>query len=254
MSDYKVSICIPAYENGLYIKRLLESIKNQTYKNYEVILTDDSVENEVLDIVTDYKDIMVIEYYRNNERLGPTKNCNRAISLAKGEYIKVMHHDDWFANDKSLEKFVNMLEKNNDVSLAFSGTEQVSTERRYTRHIESEQVKKIQQDWRNLFLGNYIGAPSATIFKNEGWTFDENLKWCVDYELYMRILRNNSNFTYTEAPLICIGESETQVTQACMEDKKLRHDEYKYVYEKFELKHYPQFFKAYVIETLKYLL
>lgn len=254
MADCKVSICIPAYNNGLYIKRLFDSIEQQSYRDYEIILTDDSPQNEVVDVVDNYKDKMAIRYYKNDEQLGPTKNCNRAISFARGEYIKVMHHDDWFAQNDGLQCFVDMLDKNSRVSLAFSGTEQVSAKKRYTRHIEPDQVKKLKLDWRNLFLGNYIGAPSATIFRNEGWAFDENLKWCVDYELYMRILEKNKIFAYTELPLICIGESETQVTRSCVADKKLRYDEYKYVYKKFDLKNNPIYRKAYFIETLKYYL
>ena len=61
----KVSICIPAYNNGPGVKRLLESIKNQTYKDYEVILTDDSTTEEVRKAVDESG---VVVNYTKNER------------------------------------------------------------------------------------------------------------------------------------------------------------------------------------------
>lgn len=252
MAEPKVSICIPAYNNGESVQRLLDSIVQQSYCDYEVILTDDSPGNEVADVVKEYENRIPFRYYRNEMQLGPTKNCNQAISFAKGEYIKVMHHDDWFENENSLEIFVDMMQKHPDVSLAFSGTEQVGRDTRYSRCIHPRDVQRLKSDWRNLFLGNWIGAPSATIFKNEGWLFDENLKWCVDYELYMRILEQNPQFEYTELPIICIGESETQVTQSCMRDEDLRYNEHKYVYKKFNLSKKPVLLKAYLTETIHY--
>lgn len=250
----KVSICIPAYNNGVYIERLFNSIIQQSYKDFEVVITDDSnpMCDDVYNVINKYKDKIKIGYYRNKVQLGPTKNCNKAISLAQGEYIKIMHHDDWFTDQDSLEKFVMMMQNNKNIGFAFSGTRQVSLKKTYERHILPKQVKNIRKDWRNVFLGNYIGAPSATIFRNEGWKFDDNLKWCVDYELYMRILRKNSAFEYTELPLICIGESDTQVTQDCMADYDLRYNEYKYVYKKFKLYQKPRLFCSYLFETLTY--
>jgi hypothetical protein len=65
--------------------------------------------------------------------------------------------------------------------------------------------------------------------------FDKNLKWLVDLELYIRMLRANKNFVYTEKPLVSIGVSSSQVTNSCISDRELNIREYSYVYKKLGL-------------------
>ena len=225
MEDGKegVSICIPAYNNKEYVRRLLNSIQIQTYRDYEVVITDDSSGQEVEQVVAEYAVNMSIRYYRNGSPLGPTRNNNRAISLAEKKYVKIMHHDD--------------------------GQGKSSYE-----HIRRDQAESLARDWRNLYFGNWIGAPSVTIFRNKGWLFDKNLVWRVDCELYMRILSENYQFEYTELPLIYLGTSDTQLTKSCREDNKLMYDEQKYIYRKYKMHTKFRFWKSYIAETVKYNL
>lgn len=252
VEEVSVSICIPAYNNEAYIRRLLESIRMQTYRDYEVVITDDSSGREVERVVEEYADSMPIRYYRNPSQMGSTRNNNQAISFAEGRYVKIMHHDDWFARPDSLEQLVFLLEEHPEADLAFSGEGRVGNGRCSYEHIKSDRAELLAKDWRNLFLGNWIGEPSVTIFRNKGWLFDENLIWCVDYELYMRILQKNPRFMYTELPLVCIGLSDTQVTRTCQKDRKLMYDEHKYVYKKFNLGKNLRFRWCYIVETIKY--
>lgn len=233
-SKVKVSICIPAYNNIESIRRLVESILNQSYGDYEVIITDDSTTDEVEQYIAQVKDER-FHYIHNAEQLGATANCNTAIRKAHGEYIKVMHHDDWFTDSHSLGKMVVMLEQNENAVMAFSGTYQVSKTDRFARSITSEQEAFINTDADNLFAGNYIGAPSATIWRNCGMLFDEKIKWLVDVELYIRLLREKGTYVYSTEPLISIGISDTQVTTSCLQDRKLILDENVYVYHKLGL-------------------
>ena len=237
----KVSICIPAYKNPGGIERLLASIKRQTYTDYEVIITDDSPDESVKRVV-DNCEIEHIQYFRNQTRLGATANWNEAVRHASGDYVKMMHHDDWFSQDDSLAEFVAMLDHHPEVTLAFCGTWQVTlyeegeeTKERFARHIKEEHLKLISEDWHNLFLGGYIGAPSATIYRRCGVEYEEQLKWLVDVEFYMRILRENPKFTHTNAPLICIGISKEQLTEQCYADGKLNMFEYGFLYREFAL-------------------
>lgn len=226
----KVSICIPAYNNGEGVKRLLDSIKNQTYKDYEVILTDDSTTEEVKKAVDESG--VVVNYTKNDTRDGSTANWNKAIDKASGDYIKIMHHDDWFTDSESLEKMVRLLDENPEAILAFSGTMQVGTENSYSRHIKMEDAELIRKDWRNLYLGNTIGAPSSVIYRKTLKRYDTNLKWLVDSEFYLQLLDGNKPFAYTEAPLISIGVGDDQITNSCISDSEVNIREYKYVYNK----------------------
>lgn len=232
MNNPKVSICIPCYNNVEGIKRLLDSITEQIFMDYEVIVTDDSTSDNVKKIVTQYKNI---RYYHNTERLGATKNCNAAIAKATGKYIKLMHHDDWFTDIYSLDNFVYMMEKNPNAILAFSGTVQVQENDSYKRHISKEDASMYEKDYRMVFLRNKIGAPSAVIFQNKNVSFDENLTWLVDMDLYLQLLKDNDTFIYSEEPYVCIGMSDEQLTRSCMCDVELQKREYAYVFQKHKL-------------------
>ena len=254
----KVSICIPAYKNPGGIKRLLASVHNQTYADYEVIITDDSPDESVKAVVLESQ-IADIRYYKNDKRKGATANWNEAVSYASGEYIKMMHHDDWFSDENSLAEFVTMLDEHPEVNLAFCGTWQVTlseegeeTDARFARHISKEHCELITKDWHNLFLGGYIGAPSATIYRNVGIDYEEQLKWLVDVEFYMRLLRENSGFVHTERPLICIGVSANQLTEQCIEDGELNIFEYGFLYREFALQDNKQYRNKFIQIALRY--
>lgn len=228
----KVSICIPAYNNERSIERLLKSIYHQTYKDYEIIITDDSNDNRVKELVSHYPDV---RYYKNEKRLGSTANWNEAVLKSHGDYIKIMHHDDWFSGEDSLKQFVQMLEEHQEADIAFSGTLQSKGTESYERHILGKDVKLIKDNYKNLFLGNTIGAPSATIYKKNNIQFDENLTWLVDMEFYMNVLKNNPQFIYSNEPLVSIGMSQEQLTESCITDKEINIREYGYIYVKYSL-------------------
>ena len=77
-----ISICIPAYQNKKFLERLLKSISIQTFKDFEVVVSDDSPTNELENICRSYSDTFKIHYYRNAIPLGTPGNWNFAISKA----------------------------------------------------------------------------------------------------------------------------------------------------------------------------
>lgn len=229
----KVSICIPTYNNSEKVKRLLDSVCIQTYKDYEIIISDNSDDTSVQEIINNYH-FDRIKYIHNDNNIGPVANWNNTLEVATGIYIKIMFADDWFAAENSLEKFVNMLETHSEIELAFSGTYQVDENNISRRAILPEDASKLLHDTNVLFIGNYIGAPSAVIYRNNKMKFDTKLKWLVDLELYMRLLERGG-FIYTEEPLVSIGISQEQMTMECKKDWILQLREYKYIYFKHKL-------------------
>src|SRR5947208_1047223 len=101
-----ISICIPTYQRIDFLKRLLNSISNQTFKDFEVIVTDDSPGDEVAKLCQQYPQLN-LQYFKNDPALGTPANWNRAVSKANGEWIKLIHDDDWFATENALELFCN---------------------------------------------------------------------------------------------------------------------------------------------------
>lgn len=252
----KVSICIPSYNNVDEVKHLLESIYEQEYRDFEVNISDDSTNDEIAEIVQRFQeryDKEQIHYIHNEKGLGHIFNWNAAIKMATGEYIKIMFSDDWFTDCKSLGTFVAMLDENPDAMLAFCGSRQVmlagsqaegvrhltkeNTKDSYDRHASAEFISRLERDYRNLFLGNEIGTPSASIYRRgkELSLFDEQSNWASDMFLYFELLRKSGKFAYTTKPLICVGVHENQYTETFSEKDMRIYNDYRYMYSKYHL-------------------
>lgn len=252
----KVSICIPTYNNADEVTHLLESIYEQEYTDFEVNISDDSTNEEITAVVRQYQGRYgkeQIRYIHNEKGLGHIFNWNAAINMATGEYIKIMFSDDWFTNRKSLGEFVRMLDENQDALLAFTGSRQVmldgqsvegvkhitkeNTKTSYDRHASEEFIEGLRQDYRNLFCGNQIGAPSACIYRRGSslTLFDEQSNWASDMYLYFDLLEKNPRFVYTKEPLISIGVHANQYTESFSEKDMRIYNDYRYMYIKYHL-------------------
>lgn len=252
----KVSICVPTYNNADEVKHLLESIYEQEYKDFEVNISDDSTNEEIAMVVKSYQEQYgeeQIRYVHNKKRLGHIINWNAPIRMATGEYIKIMFSDDWFTDCKSLGTFVDMLDKNPEAMLAFCGSRQVmlagsnaegvkhltkeNVKDSYDRHASDEFIDRLRMDYRNLFLGNQIGTPSASIYRRgtELSMFDEQSNWASDMFLYFDLLKKSEKFAYTKEPLICVGVHENQYTETFSERDVRIYNDYRYMYTKYQL-------------------
>src|SRR5438067_7973037 len=98
----KVSVCIPTFRQPECFRRALVSVLEQEFADLEVIVTDDSLNDDIMSVVQEASDPRII-YVKNEVRLGPPLNWNEGIHLARGEYIKVLHHDDWLAQRDALK-------------------------------------------------------------------------------------------------------------------------------------------------------
>lgn len=116
----KVSVIIPNYNHAAYLKQRIDSVLNQTYRDFEVIILDDcSTDNsrEVIEQYRSHEKIVSIVY--NEVNTGNTfKQWDKGISLAKGEYVWIAESDDWCENNL-LETLINGMEKDAGCVLAY---------------------------------------------------------------------------------------------------------------------------------------
>lgn len=246
-----VSICIPCYNSPETFIRLFNSIRIQTFHNYEIVITDDSCDDCIKNVISNYEAEQRLIYVKNEIRLGAVRNCNKALTLASGKYIKIMHDDDWFSAKDSLVKFVNMMNSDDKVVLAFSGSNEVSTDSMHSRSISDAKMERMLETPFNLIYGNYIGAPSATIFKKNNLQFDEKLRWIVDIDFYIQMLKLNNNFAETREALVNIGINSEQETNACKHNKSLVRKEFFYLCKKYKLFRYKRYWHR-ILETVVY--
>ncbi len=210
-----ISICIPAYKKVSFLKRLLDSIEIQTYRHFEVVLTDDSPDNEVFELSRSHALTGSIRYFKNARPLGTPENWNESIRRANGSWIKLMHDDDWFAVPESLEIFVKAVINSPASLFFFSGYSNVFLQRDSTEPILISGLwrKIIRGNVKTLISRNVIGPPSVTLHKNiPAISYDPALKWLVDIDFYIRFLKNTKPELIPEN-LVRVGMSQDQVTQ-----------------------------------------
>ena len=217
MGNVKISICTPSYKRVHFLKRLIESLLIQTYKDFEFIITDDSNDNSVSDLVTNYKGIIDIQYYKNEINLGSSANINYSMSKAKGEWIKLMLDDDWFSSKDSLAKFSEKAEEGKKFIFSAYSNCVENTDNKTLMPATTKELERIIKYPSTLIANNIIGPPSVTmVHKSIVEKFDERMKWRVDQEYYWRILLNEKTFSYINTPEVNVGVGETQVTNTCI--------------------------------------
>jgi len=163
----KVSVIIATYNRSHLISRAIQSILNQTYKNREVIIVDDSSTSKTQDIVSeiDQKDVRMV-YIKNKNRIGFAKSLNKGIRMAKGKYIARLDDDDFWCDAKKLEKQVRFLEEHPDYVLVGGGAIVVDEEgKEYFRILPPETDEEI----RKVMLFDCVFPHGTVVFKKDNW-------------------------------------------------------------------------------------
>lgn len=210
-----LSICIPAYKRTDYLKRLLDSILIQTYTDFEVIVTDDSPGKEVEELCRFYESQLSLLWFKNERTLDTPENWNESIRRASGQWIKLMHDDDWFGSAGSLQQFADAIRSHPEKTFFFSAYANIyeGTERREEKRLNRFWKKALLQDANVLIADNVVGPPSVILHKNDKqiW-YDHNMKYVVDIDFYIRYLEKRPP-VYINQTLINVGINAAQVTK-----------------------------------------
>ncbi|MFL5753383.1 MAG: glycosyltransferase family 2 protein [Bacteroidia bacterium] len=222
----KVSVCIPSYQQPEMLGKCLDSVVMQDYKDYEIIVSDDTPDDSVERLLASEKYRGKAAYYHNPLPLGTPENWNNAVSKAKGSFIKVLHHDDFFTEKYSLGKLVELMDDHSGGDLAFCATRvwNLRTDEKRIHCCSPKQLERIRKEPEFLFFRNMIGAPSATIYSaGLNMDYDEEMKWLVDVDFYIRLLQKNPSLIMSPEPLICTRDGAAgQVTQSVYNDRLLQ--------------------------------
>lgn len=181
----KLSVAIPTCEynnRGVeFLDDLLRTISIQTFKDFEVVISDHSVNSKIEEFCDQNIYDLFIRYYRCdvNHGNGPY-NTNNAIRLCEGEIVKLMFHDDFFYDDESFEKIVLNLNGNEDWLLCGCN---------HTFDDGHSFFNEMYPRWNDNILNgvNTISSPSVLAFKNHLFDkvqFDVNLKMMMDCDFY----------------------------------------------------------------------
>lgn len=222
-----ISICIPTYEmNGKgveYLEYSFNILYHQTYKDFEIVISDHSINNDIKDLCKQWSQVLNINYFQNEYKRGiSSANINNAISNAKGDIIKILFQDDFLYDEYSLEKQLEY----------FKGTWLVTA----CCHYNGEEVyKPFYPYYHNeiQYGRNTISSPSVLMFKNKDMIkFDENLIWLMDVDYYKRLYDKFGDPTICNYISIINREHENQISNT-LATKEIQEQELNYIIQKY---------------------
>ena len=131
-----------------------------------------------------------------------------------------MHDDDWFSSSESLKTFVESIKPdNNFVFSAYTRIYENNTKSPERIFLSPSKNKAVEKEPNLLFANNFIGPPSVTLVHHSiDIKYDESLKWRVDIDFYIRLLKQEKKLSYINRSLINVGMSGSQITQSSIND------------------------------------
>ena len=219
MSDPKISVIMAAFNKCRYIREAIDSILNQTLREFEFIIVDDASTDDTAAIIQGVDDPRIV-LLRNQENLGPAPTRNKAVAAARGEYLAIMDADD-IALPERFKKETDFLDTHPEYGLVGSAflirdeipgaalrLQRVLTDNRDIR----EGLKK--QNW----FGHSTVMLRRSVFTAVGG-YDPAFRYSHDYELMIRVAEKYKVANLAE-PLCIWRSSPGNITNAKTADQK----------------------------------
>lgn len=188
---------MPAYNAGNFIEQAVQSVLDQTYENFELIIINDGSTDNSKAVIESFDDSR-IKYFENGENSGIVFSRNKGLKLAQGEYIGMLDADD-VAHPEKFEKQIAFLAQNKDFGMVGA----------WAKFID-EEGKRLPGGWKLKAKPEMI--PSIMLFKNyflqsavlyrkeciEKFSFREGFDILEDYLIWLEILREHKAWNLPE--------------------------------------------------------
>ena len=185
----KVTVLMPVYNAKIYLREAIDSILNQTFRDFEFLIINDASTDSSKNIILSYKDSR-IRYFENKKNLGVARTLNRGLRLAKGEYIARMDADD-IAIASRLEKQVDYMDKHPKIAVCGTWLKAI-----HDTKSEIWKAPAAHEEIRSLMLFyDAIFHPTVMIrtgiIKKYNLRYSESYLYAEDYELWVRIAKHS---------------------------------------------------------------
>lgn len=253
-----VSVIIPNYNHEIFLKERIDSVLNQSYDNFEIIILDDCSSDNSLDILNEYKSHENVTHFVVNENnTGNTFiQWNRGMHLSKGEFIWIAESDD-FNGRFFLEELLEPLVKDSEVVLSYCQSNKVNNKSEilgnwfnYTYSLDKDLFTKnftmIGNEFIEHFLiyKNVIPNVSAVVFRRTiledliDLKIKNKIKYCGDWLFYIQLIKNKK-ISYSPKLLNNFRFHESSVIARANKSKNF-----------IEIKNLELFFRHYLIKRL----
>ncbi|MEI6948694.1 glycosyltransferase [Paraflavisolibacter sp. H34] len=202
----KISIIIPCYNNGQFLARALESVREQDHAPVEVIVVDDGSTDDTNAVAARYPEVIYL--YQRNQGVSAARNTG--IDHCTGAYVLFLDADDWLLPGALS---VNLRRLRAHPAAGFVSGAHVLVFQ--ARNVESLVTREVTENhYHHLLQGNYIGMLAAVLFRRrvlEEFRYDTSLRGSEDYDLFLRIARRYPVLHHTE-PMAAYRIHETNTS------------------------------------------
>jgi glycosyltransferase involved in cell wall biosynthesis len=218
-----VTFIVPCYNLGHLLEECVQSILQQTYEDFEILIMDDCSPDNTPEIAQSFRDQRVI-HVRNNPNLGHLKNYNLGISLSKGTYIWLISADDRLHSNLVLERYVDLLEAKPSIGYAFCPAmrledAQVKEPIAYSVFGSTDRIMNGRSFLKHLIYANTVVAPSV-MARKECYTnvsmFPLDMPWGGDWYLWC-VFALYYDVAYFADPMVCYRRHACSMTNQLMD-------------------------------------
>lgn len=204
MNSPKVSVVMSTFNAGKYLRNAIDSILNQTFKNFEFIVINDGSTDQSEQILATHKDKR-IKIIKNEKNIGLSKSLNIGIKQSRAKFIARMDSDD-ISLPERLSKQINFMNRHPEISVLGSAyyemDERGHIKTLYQVFIEDAQIKRILSF--NTIMA-YIPHPTVMFLKDallDVGLYNEGLKTTQDKDLFIRLAAKGYKFANLSEPLL----------------------------------------------------
>ena len=253
----KVSVIVPNYNHAPYLEQRIESILNQSYQDFELILLDDCSTDSSVEILKKYENHPKVSHLVINEQnSGSTfKQWDKGIQLAAGEWIWIAESDDW-ADCFMLEKLLDAFNTSNNIVISFCQSKRINSEGVETGDwkdwTDEFNTTLFNQDFttagseyisRYLVKKNTIPNASAVVFRKQAYFkvggADKDIRYVADWLLWLKLLLVG-DVAFTAYPYNSFRYHDNSVIAKALSSEK---DEFQYKYDTILRKKYLKYIR-----------
>ncbi|HQH29579.1 MAG TPA: glycosyltransferase family A protein, partial [Spirochaetota bacterium] len=215
----EVSVVMPVYNRCAEMKKALDSLTSQTFKNFELIIIDDGSTDNISETLTMYQNTLNIKYTRVEHTGNLAFLRNLSISMSSGKYIAILDSDDWCHPDR-LHIQHKYLENNKDVDVLATWVHIINECEKINSHF-LEMLYNMKNDRSDIIIkclndGCCICNSTVMIRRNkfnELGGYDEKMIICEDFNLWLRALLKGFKFKILEKKLVFRKIHKNSVTR-----------------------------------------
>lgn len=203
-----VSVVVPSYNHSRYLRQCIDSVLNQTFEDFELLVLDDRSSDSSFEIARSYQDPRV-KATLNNANLGTYASENAGLDLAQGEYVAILNSDDYWDPHK-LERQMELMQSHPEAAFSYTLGDVVDEEGivmpAFNQHADWPR-EPIQDVLPYLLDVNQILA-SSLLFRRGAVRFEPKLRYCGDWVAALRLAQQGPA-AFVNEPLTFWRQHET---------------------------------------------